>query len=145
MGFCPGEGPVETSEVRRRLAEAQFLNPELKPIREQLLLSPHSRKDKRVLKPVRIADKRLAEDGVLEPRVMLHQGIVWFPDMPNVPISSGSPTVTWRRWLLDQLHGSFAQNHRTTSETFNLVLASAYWPKMMKDCAEWSRQCEVCA
>ena len=67
------------------------------------------------------------------------------PYLPLEPMPYTAPSVSWRRWVFDQLHCSFTQNHRTFMETFSLLRRTAHWPYLARDCAEWHRQCEVCA
>ena len=55
-----------------------------------------------------------------------------------------APSVSWRRWVFDQLHSSFTQNHRSFVQTYNLLCRTAHWPQMARDAAEWVRTCTVC-
>ena len=96
------------------------------------------------LRPPVAETMQLAEDGVLEVRVLLHQGEIWVPYMPDEPMPYTTPEVSWRRWIFDQLHRSFTKNHHNFMETFSDLQRTAHWRRMGANCAEWVKTCEIC-
>ena len=146
---------VTSEDLRRKLHESQLKDKELGPIVRQLQAKQNpsafkksatgQAKPKGPLRPAVAQTVRLADDGVLEPRVLLHQGEPWVPYLPNEAMPYTAPEVSWRRWVFDQLHCSLMHSHRTYAETYNLMRRTAYWPYMARDCAEWHKLCEVCA
>ena len=90
-----------------RLREAQLRDKETGPILQQLEAQKnpkafHKRltgqaKQKGPLHPPVTETMRVAEDGVLEAQVLLHQGEAWVPYLPDQPMPFTAPDVSWRK------------------------------------------------
>ena len=137
-------------DARLQLLAAQMAYPPTKSIILQKRAEQGGTRNDRLglkghalLKPTELLTYRLDPlDDVLEKKVVLAEGVLWAPVIPDLQMTAGGKT--WRKWLFELAHATVLNPHRSSGESFQLLRRMGFWETLGTDFSKWFSQCEVC-
>ena len=95
------------------------------------------------LKPVELATYRLSPwDDVLEKRLVLAEGALWVPAIPDSMMHIGD--ISWRKRLFNYAHATLLNPHRAAGESYQLLRRMGFWDTLGTDFNKWFSACEAC-
>ena len=152
-GWCRGSGSASTLldslNCRPSLRQAQQEFPPTAAIilQKRAEMDPKLAKQVKstvaLLKPVEAATYRLSPlDNVLEKRLVLAEGALWVPAIPDSAMHIGN--ISWRKWLFNYAHATLMNPHRAPGESYQLLRRMGYWDTLGSDFNKWITACEAC-